>query len=198
MASTIKVDNIQNSAGQDLIVNGYPRQPGQIIEYLSSPCDGSVVTVASGTYTFPNVTGGQNFDTNYADITGSTITYTPPPGTTRVIYKFDFAFSWRDVTHSIQHYKFFIDGVEVLYARNSKSADNLENRSSFEWTINIGGIANTNTGRQTGWTTPKTLKMQARRYANAYHGGWLHNTFYWDGGGSNQFSMPNLTIIAIA
>jgi hypothetical protein len=198
MASTIKVDNIQNSTGQDLMVNGYPRQPGSIIEYLSSPCDGSTVTVGSGSYTFSNITTGQDFGVTYADITGSTITYTPPPGTSRVIYRFDFSFSWRAITHSIQHYKFFIDNVEVVYARHSKSADNLENRSCFEWTIAIGGSADTNTGRQSGWTIPKTLKMQSRRYANASHGGQVHNTTYWDGVTSTQLSVPILTIIAIA
>jgi len=199
MASTIKVDNIQNSSSQDLFVNGYPRQPGSVIEYLTGPCDGLTATVGSGTYTFPNVTGTQDFSTTYLDITGSTIAYTPPAGTSRVIYRFDFSYGWRDTAHSIQHYKFFIDGVEVVYARHSKSAQYLENKSTFEWTIPIGGSPNTNTGRQSGWTTPKTLKLQARRYANVSNGGVIHGSYYWDGGGlSNQFCMPTLSIIAIA
>lgn len=198
MASTIKVDNIQNSAGQDLMVNGYPRQPGQIIEYLSSPCDGSVVTVASGAYTFPNVTGQQVITSTYTDITGSSISYTPPPGTSRVIYKFSFSTYWQNIAHSISHFKFFIDGSEVVYARHNRSSDHEERMATFEWTINIGGIANANTGRQSGWTTPKALKMQSRRYQTDYHGQNLHGTYYWDAGGTNVFSMPTLTIIAIA
>jgi hypothetical protein len=197
--STLRVNNIDNVGGTDLSVNGYPRQPGQIIEYLSSPCDGSVVVGASGSYTFGNVSSSQDFTATYADINGSTIVYTPPEGASRVVYRFDFSYSWRNQTHSIQHYKFFIDGVEVLFSRHNKSATHLEDKSTFEWTIPIGGSANTSTGRQSSWTTAKTLKMQSRRYATSSHGGIMHGTYYWDGTGiSSQFCMPTLTIIAIA
>jgi hypothetical protein len=197
--SQLRVANVANAGGTNVLVNGYPTQPGQIIEYLTSPCDGSSVTGLSGSYTWPSVTAAQNFDATYATITGSQITYTPPPGTSKVIYKFDFTYRWgTETAHSIQHYKFFIDGVEVLHSRHNKSAQYLENKSSFEWTIPIGGTANTNTGRQATWTSPKTLLLQARRYATSSNGGLIHQTFYWDGAASNQFSLPSLSIIAIA
>lgn len=198
MASILKVDEIQNSAGTPLLVNGYPRQPGQVIEKIAGVCDGSSVTGESGTYTLPNVTTQQDFTATYADITGSTITYTPPTGTTCVIYGFSFSYYWQSVQHSIQHIKFFIDGVEVVHARHNRSADYFESRYTFEWPIAIGGSPNANTGRQATWATPKTLKMMARRYATSSHGGAMHGTFYWDGVGSNQFSAPLLTITAIA
>ena len=59
-----------------------------IIEMLSSPCNGTQVTVPSGTYTMPDITSGQSLTTSHADVTGSSINYTPPSGATRVIYKF--------------------------------------------------------------------------------------------------------------
>ncbi len=196
MASTLKVDNLQNSAGSDLLVNGYPRQPGQIIEYLSGMCDGSSVTVGSGTYTFPNVTGIQTGTAAYQTITGSNLAYTPPAGATRVIYRFQFASYWISA-HAINDYKFFIDANEVVYARHNRSAQYQESRYSFDWTIAIGGVANPNTGRQATWTTGKTLSMQFRIYGTSNNNN-LHGTNYWDGGSSVQFSMPSLTIIAIA
>jgi hypothetical protein len=198
MASIIKVDEIQNSAGTPLLVNGYPRQPGQVIETLAGICDGSSITGASGTYSTENVTAVQAFSTTYLDITGSTLAYTPPPGATCVIYRFAFAFYWQNVQHSIQHFKFFIDGVEVIYARHNRSADYVESRYTFEWPIAIGGSSNTNTGRQATWTSPKTLKMMSRRYAAASNGGQMHGTFYWDGASSTQFSIPSISIVAIA
>jgi hypothetical protein len=198
MASIIKVDEIQNSAGTPLLVNGYPRQPGQVIETLAGVCDGSSVTVASGTYTLQNVTAQQAFSTTYLDITGSTIAYTPPPGTTCVVYRFTFMFYWQNTQHSIQHFKFFIDGVEVIYARHNRSADYFESRYTFEWPIAIGGVANPNTGRQATWGSAKTLKMMSRRYAAGSNGGDMHGTVYWDGVGSNQFSIPSISVIAIA
>jgi hypothetical protein len=198
MASIIKVDELQNTTGQPLLVNGYPRQPGQVIEMLSSVCDGSAVTGASGTYNTEAVTTVQAFSTTYLDITGSTITYTPPPGTTCVTYRFTFMFYWQNTAHSIQHFKFFIDGVEVVYARHNRSASYNEQRYTFEWPIAIGGSTDANTGRQATWTSPKTLKMMSRRYANASNGGQMHGTTYWDGVGSTQFSIPSISIVATA
>lgn len=199
MASIIQVDQIKNTAGTTVLDNGYPTQPGQIIEYLSSPCDGSILTGTSGEITWPAVTSSQDFSTTYLDVTGSTIAYTPPATASRVIYQFTFGYAWRNTAHSIQHFKFFIDANEVVHARHNRSAQYFESRYTFEWVIPIGGIANTNTGRQASWTTAKTLKMQSRRYAAASNGGIVHGTYYWDGTGiSNQFNIPSLTLIAIA
>jgi len=173
-------------------------RPGEIIEAVSSICDGSTVNVTSGSYTVENVTTQLGMDNTYRDLTGSTIVYTPPPGATRVKYSFDFSSYWDGGAHAIAHYKFFIDGTEVLWARHNRSAQYQESRYTFNWTIPIGGTANTNTGRQATWTTPKTLKMQGRAYSASTNDNNLHGTVYWDGTGSNQFSMPIITIEAIA
>lgn len=196
MASVLKVDELQNSLGTPLMVNGYPRQPGQILEVLASPCDGSSVVVGSGSYTVQNVTTQQTLSTAYQDLTGSTITYTPPSGATRVIYEFCFAMRWEH-DHAITHHKFFIDGEEVVYARFNRSGRYPEDKVTFEWPIAIGGSTNINTGRQSTWTTAKTLKIQSRWYgtSNARN---AHGTSYWDGAGTNMFVMPTIKITAIA
>lgn len=193
--STIRVNNIDNTAGTDLFVNGYPRQPGQIIEYLSSPCDGSSVTVASGTYTFQNVTAAQALTANvFADNNGSVISYTPPAGTTRVIYRFTFAMGW-DHDHAISYHKFYIDGVEVTNAKFNRSGRYPEDRYSFEWPIAIGGTAIPASGRQATWTTPKTLKIMSADYGDS-NSRFMHGGNY--GHLSGGLSQPTLTIIAIA
>jgi hypothetical protein len=196
MASIIKVDELQNSAGQPMLVNGYPRQPGQILEVLASPCDGSSVVVGSGSYTVQNVTGPQTLSAAYQDLNGSTITYTPPVGATRVIYEFCFAMRW-EADHAISHHRFFIDGVEVVFARFNRSGRYPEDKITFEWPIAIGGSADANTGRQATWTTAKTLKIQSRWYgaSNARN---AHGTTYWDGTTLNVFIMPTIKITAIA
>ena len=199
MTSVLQVNNIQNTAGVTVLSNGYPTQPGQIIEYLSSPCDGSQLTGRSGTFTWQNVTGSQDFSTTYLDVTGSTIAYTPPPGTSRVIYQFTFGYAWRSTAHSIQHFRFFIDSNEVVWARHNRSATYFESRYTFEWVIPIGGTPNNNTGRQATWTSNRTLRLQSRRYAAGSNGGIVHGTYYWDGTGiSDQFNIPSLTLIAVA
>ena len=47
-----------------------------IIEVINSICDGRSITVPSGTYTMPNVTAQQELTTSWADVTGSSFTYT--------------------------------------------------------------------------------------------------------------------------
>lgn len=196
MASVLKVDELQSSSGTTLMVNGYPRRPGQTIETLASVCDGSSVTVGSGSYTVQNVTTQQTLSTAYQDLTGSTITYTPPTGASVVIYEFSFAMRWEQ-DHAITHHKFFIDGVEVVYARFNRSGRYPEDKITFEWPIAIGGSTDTNTGRQATWTTAKTLKIQSRWYgaSNARN---AHGTTYWDGASLNVFIMPTIKITAIA
>lgn len=198
MASSVKTISIKNTAGTQWLNNGYPYQPGQIIEYLSGPCDGGNLVGLSGTYATTNVTAIQTISNFYVDVDGSSITYTPPTGATRVIYRYNFGSFWQSTAHSIQHFKFFIGGVEVLWARHNRSMQYLEYRSVFEWTIMIGGDTNTNTGRQATWTTGKVLKLQTRRYAAGSNGQNLNGTTYWDGTTSTQFNQPQISVIAIA
>jgi hypothetical protein len=195
--SQLRVANVANAGGTNVLVNGYPTQPGQIIEYLTSPCDGSTVIGQSGSYTWPSVTGLQTLTNSYADITGSSIAYTPPAGAKKVHYKFNFGMNWVH-DHAITHNRFLIDGVEVVWARQSRSGRYPEDKTSFEWVINIGGTASTNSGRQASWTSPKTLAVSSRTYGVANNSRNVHGTFYWDGATSSQFVMPVLTIIAIA
>jgi hypothetical protein len=198
MASTLQVDDIQNTSGTNLLVNGYPRMPGQIIEVVTSPCDGSAVVAGSGTYTVGNVTAIQTLTASYADITGSSISYTPPTGTTRVRYILQYNFYWPNSgTHCISHHKFFLDGAEVIYARHNRSAVYPEGRYSFEWTVAIGGTPNANTGRIATWSGAKIMKMQSRFYA-AGNPISLHGTNYWDGAQSVQLGIPVITVMAIA
>ena len=193
MTSIIKVDEIQRKTGTGPVNLG----GGQILEILSSVCDGSSITVGSGTYTFENVSAKQSLTTTHTDVTGSSMNYTPPSGTTRVEYDFNFFVS-RDavVSSSICHFKFVLDGVDVNHSRTTYRTTNMEHRQSFKWVVNIGGATNTSVGRLSSWTSGKIMKLQAREYNNS-HLGKIHETVHWDGGGGNILSIPNLTITAI-
>ena len=77
----------------DMADFGRSASTGAVLEQFSSPCDGSPITVRSGTYNIQEVTGAQDLSTSYADITGSSIDYTPPTGTQTVKYDFNFQLS---------------------------------------------------------------------------------------------------------
>ena len=207
MGSILKVDNLQNSDGTRTLASdsgtawswGANAPSGMVIEQFYTPCDGSAITVQSGTYTVGNVSAAQEGTTSHADITGSTISYTPPTGTQTVIYNFDFQFCFTD-SNVISHFSFFIDSDEVTYARfeiGCWDSDRIAGIYNFRWGINIGGSASTNTGRLASWTSAKTLKMTFREYSSSYEMK-LHTTEHWDGGATNQFHIPRIGITALA
>lgn len=192
--SAVTADIVENSTGQSLLINGYPARPNRILEYLAGPCDGSIVTTASGQYTFPNVTAQQGGAATYQVVTGSDIYYCPPPGTKEVKYQFTFSAYWV-AAHAINDYKFYIGDNEIIRARHNRSGQYIENRYRFEWTIPVTGTNNYNTGTVATWTESKRLYMTFRIYGTSNYSNH-HGTTYWDGAGGNQFNIPILSIIA--
>ena len=190
------------TAGQVLKSNGNapPSWSGgaqRILEVVASPCDGSTIATSNGNITFPNVTGPQDLTTSYANVNGSIISYQPPSGTTQVIYEFNMQVTNHDDPISIGHFKFYIDGSEVVYARRGISAEDVDVYVNFKYVINIGGSANANTGRIASWSSAKEMKMTAREYHASNNAISLHETDHWDGAGTNMFSQPVLHITAI-
>lgn len=188
------------TAGQVLKSNGDspPTWSGgaqRVLEVVASPCDGSTISTSNGDVTFQNVTGVQNLSTTFTDVTGSKITYTPPTGTTQVIYEFNFQASRLDGL-AISHYRMYIDGNEVTYMRSEIAAEDQSVRTTIRWIFNIGGSTNNATGRQASWTSGKEIKLQAEDYGSSYDI-QLHETNWWNGAGTDQFSMPTLSLTAI-
>ena len=189
------------TAGQVLKSNGSSAVPSwsggaqRVLEVVASPCDGSTISSSNGDVTFQNVTGVQNLSTTFTDVTGSKITYTPPTGTTQVIYEFNFQMSRLDAL-AISHYRMYIAGNEVTYARSEIAAEDGCVRTTIRWIFNIGGSQNNATGRQSSWTSGKEIKLQAEDYGGSYDV-QLHETNWWNGSSTDQFSMPTLSLTAI-
>ena len=194
--SKIFVDTIEpKTSGEVVSIN---RGKGQVLEVLTSLCDGSTVEVTSGSYTFQNVTALQEGTTSYVDLTGSTLSYKPPAGTSKVIYEFAYLIARTADTGPLGHHKFFIDGVEVTNARWGVGANGLYGTlQTFKWIINCNANSNVAAdGAFTSWNALKQLKIQVREYGSNNEIRW-HTTYYWDGVGSTQFHRPLLTITAI-
>jgi hypothetical protein len=193
------------TAGGIVTISGQGATSGSIKEIVTGVCNGSSQTVSSGTYTFPNVSAIQSLTTSHADVTGSTIAYTPPSGTTRVRY--DFEMKLKAVALSgISHYAFYIDGVEVTGARTTRnyshsSAAQGNLLQKFSWIIDCNASSDSATdGAFTSWTTAKTMKWTARGYGSGYEM-QLHSNTWWDGGGASGSTLlfkPMITITAIA
>ena len=201
--STIKTTNIthgSNSGTANLVLASdgtisIAKNPRRVLEQFYTPCDGSTIATSAGNVTVEDEDDEQIMTQTYTDITGSSITYTPPSGTTQVIYEFNFV-GGRGDDHPITHVKFYIDSDEVTDARTTHAADSLQGHFHFKWGINIGGSAVTATGRQSSWSSSKTLKMQGREYGSSNQSR-LHNTYHWDGGQTFTFHRPCIGITAI-
>ena len=203
MTSIIKVDEIQTKAGAAHTLHGLGvTGSGTVLQEICAVCDGRTV---SG-ITFENVTAYQSLTTSHADITGSTVSYTPPAGTKTVVYTFSVHHNATD-NGGISHFQFNIDGTDVsnhrrTIAGSNQSSAHYETRLFLEYPILIDStlaaddIANL---KLKSWTSARTLKMRAREYNTSYDA-TVHRNEYWDGSaaGSNDLSIPTLTIKAIA
>lgn len=184
--------------------DSFPAAAGSnILEVVSGTCDGRSITVNSGTYTLGNVTTFQDLSTGYADLTGSSIAYTPPSNANHVLYRFDFGWDSTAST-GISHFKLMIDGTEVvpaykcisnLYSGNHGHHHGHHMASmfyNFDLTASSDDAAN---GKFASWTTAKTIKVQAREYSSTYQAAVHHNVYY-SSFGTSQYTKPSLTIKA--
>ena len=178
-----------------------------VLEIIHGNCDGRSITVGSGTYTLANVTSGQGLSTSYADITGSSFTYTPPPNAKYVSYKFDFHWD-SNGSSGISHWKLLVDGTEITQAyqqySNNYSGNHGHHHGAFEatvytvfdLTVSSDNAAN---AQFANWTSDKTIKVQAREYSSTYQAN-MHVEYFGSGAtfGGQDWIPPILTIIALS
>ena len=187
------------------LTNFFPAgSSSNIMEVVSGTCDGRSITVDSGTYTLPAVTGPKSLTTSYSSVAGSYISYTPPVGASHVLYKFDF--QWDSAYSSgISHFKLLVDGVEVIKAYKCMSSNYSGNHGhhhghrmesmfyNFDLTASSDDAAN---GKFSSWTTPKIIQVQAREYTSTYQAGANWNVYWSTWGSGVSYTQPTLTIKA--
>ncbi|MDB4346015.1 LamG domain-containing protein [bacterium] len=178
--------------------------PGEIIETIQGKANGRYVKVQSGTYLLPNVGAEQDLTTTFTRINGSNFDYTPPPGTTRVIYEFWF-FLRRIDDSPILHVAGRVDGSHVNDARHTfrHQTDNIGTDPQI-WIYNhmcvsIGEVTSDNIagGQVATWNGPRTIDFSARIFSGSFDAR-LHKTNHWEGSGSDILVRPTIKITAIA
>jgi len=169
---------------------------GPVLEQFFYPCNGETVTTLAGDIVLPNVTGEQLGTSTHVDLTGSTISYTPPAGTKTVIYKFQFVMEKHGDSEQIGHFKAYIDSDEITKANFNARGEDIGLLNTFEWPIRIGGTADTTTGRVASWTSAKTLKLTMREYSSSFEVK-AHTLEHSEGSGTDSFAMPRIGITAL-
>ena len=170
----------------------------QVLEQFFSPCDGSTIATSGGNITLSNITARQQCTTTFAELTGSSISYVPPSGTTQVIYTFQFVIASDGDNDGLLYAGFTVDGNEATDARFTQrlANDYWDTICTFTWGINIGGSTTAATGRLASWTSAKTLILEVRE-----HGGGnesqVHYLQNWGTGYNPQVRKPCIGITAI-
>ena len=211
MSVTAIEDNPSSGSGGS---GGSNFQPGDTIETLTSQCDGSSVTVRSGSYIFQNVLGNQlcNFENWNTAITGSIMEYKPPIGTTRVKYTFSFTIC-RDDSKPMINFALYIDNLRVDTSRTQcGNVNSYGQLAKMEFVINCNASSNdiSKAHFQSWGNDKKILEVRARCYNDINYKARFH-TYRWFGESGDgvsispwppatgeHYNTPTLTIIAIA
>ena len=213
--SVIGVRNIQHTNGTNAMVidsDGTvsfpvapPYRPGEIIEAIVGTCDGRTVTGLSGNYTITDVTAIQNGTTTDTLINGSSITYTPPAGTKKVLYRF--TYHWDNAENSgISHHKLFLEGTEIIPAFKAIAGNYVTNHHNtmsvtLEHVIVCDHTSDDQAnGLLNGWTTAKNIQCKFREHSGSYECS-LHKNHWRDGTTASapyNLHKPQLDLIAIA
>tara|TARA_A200000159_G_C7238419_1_gene303440 strand:+ start:40 stop:861 length:822 start_codon:yes stop_codon:yes gene_type:complete len=203
------------NAGTPIRVNNagngveYSYRPGELIETLAGHTRGQTLAGIMGNVTWPTVTGVMALTTTYQDITGSSVTYTPPPGTKFVRYQFQA--NYADDSHGgISHLRYYLNGNEVtrLYQCNAFNYDtggnghgNM-NQVMEAWYDLSGSTTDYASGQlpYANWSGGINMKVAGREYSGTYTGAWHKNKWRDGSGATGDFSYrrPLLKIQAYA
>ena len=174
---------------------------GSVIEELNSLCN---TTSLKGRATIEVVTAVQNLTTTYADVSGSKVSaYTCPAGTSEIVYELNLLLAGIDAT-PMTHWRLYYstDGssfTEVTKAKTNCSVGTFgADKLNLRWVFKVNAASDDSTVGQFSAATPELwFKWQARNYTTAYEAK-LHETNYFDGLVSSQFSLPSISVKAIA
>ena len=173
---------------------------GVVIEELHSVCNG---TDLRGRATITSVTARQDLTSSYAVVTGSEVTnYTPPVGTTMVVYEFTFHLAFEDAG-GLSHWRFYFstDGTNYTEAesfRTSFFSYYAGSKPILRVPVILGassGVAND--AILTDVRPTLHFKWEAREYGSSNEQ-QLHMTSHWDGVAAEILSKPQVMIKAIA
>ncbi len=182
--------------------NSVIEQEGQVLETLAGVCDGRSVTVSSGTYTLENVTARQDLSTTLAKITGSGISYKPPPGTRQVAVKFYIHVRHKDGDSygDIFNYKFKLDGTEVNNSLGTwRSGRYSHDQVCINYVFDIGNVSTDSiaNGKLASWDTHKNMEILGCDWGGSWEV-YLHYAEYTPGQAyGNIVIPPRLEIQAI-
>jgi len=171
---------------------------GNILEQIAYVADGSTISTSAGDITVPSVTGRQDISgTTYVDLTGTNISYTPPSGTTSVLYEVQFSYSYNTLGtsgYAAPNIRVTVDGTQIDKSRKGHlwSGSFYDAEMKISMPIRISGASdNIAGGTVASWSSARTIKTQIATYNTSSYRFATHQTYYGPGaGGLDYFVVP--------
>ena len=158
--------------------------------------------ITDGTNNTTNVTSSQTIPVNtLTDITGSSINYTPPNGTERIILKFKAFASWNDQNtlingpDSLMKWSIYVDNQEITQSTKYIHVGNLtEQYCTQEYVFDISSNYSNqeSSGKFSSWTTSKNIKIKGISIDNGENPVKLHYSNV-----ESSVVKPEITLISI-
>ena len=179
----------------------------QITETLVGICQGQSIVGNKATYSFTDVTKqtptSGNYFSDWTDISGSKISYTPPTDTECVKYSFKFVYGKTLFDDNLMtKVRFLIDGTDISNVEIQLNKEQQNNYYTFETVIRIDNSVSSddiNNSIFKTWGSSKELKLQIKEFnqpVGSYS--WLHNMYSWNNGApTNALIKPTLDIQSI-
>lgn len=172
---------------------------GNILEQITYIADGRTISTSAGNITVPDITAGTNVtSTTHIDIPGTNIDYTPPSGTTMVLYEVRFSYGYNENSGSSGRMapavRVTIDGTQINDSRKGHlgtSTTFYDSEMDISVPILIAGasddIANM---KVSSWGSSKTLKTQLATYSSTYQFRVNHSYYYAGTGAIDNVVVP--------
>ena len=164
---------IQDQAGTNFITTGTS----------SGLTLGSSVTFPSGMptkfqKTSTTISSEQTLGNSFADITGSSITYTPQTSASFIVYECSFVMTSPGVTNPLWAFRFLVDGSITKHGDSSAPYGHFDS-SGNGTEYSTPRLGHKMIYSASGWTSDKVVKMQARQYASGSgNSASLHRNHY--------------------
>ena len=174
MASELFVDNITGktgtSGGAPITLSGDAATLGSGVTFPSG-----IVTKFQKTST--TISSEQTLNDSFADITGSSITYTPQTSASFIVYECSFVMTSPGVTNPLWAFRFLVDGSITKNGDSSSPYGHFDGTYGTEYST--PRLGHKMIYSASGWTSDKVVKMQARQYASCSgNSASLHRNHY--------------------
>ena len=172
----------------------------QVLEQFYLLCDGRSVSTSNGTVTTTNVTAQQALTDSFAEMTGSSLTYTPPTGTTEIIYEYNALVAENNSNQRLLYSWYLdIDGATILESRSTLMSATggyaYDMPCKFGFRINTGASDDNTTGDRAALSS-MTLKIMGRRWSSSYAAN-AHAIFYYAGDSPNTSNITRRPYVGI-